>query len=229
MALVTDGYKPTLEFATIAMRMFAEAGSNDIAQRQNQPQAGSLAEALANAISGKTSSQAINYEFTEKSLRKNRVGFWPLPEISGNEDVFVFFRPRLNEVDGFLSLTVHLLLTNCSGNASLGIRFEQGLQNESDRHHYVHAQLLPNLDIPSMGTITLCASIFSSCPAIPVPSIGPFGTWFAVLVSVAGHERGGGNGIARAFDDARNFFSGQDFGAVEAALGAVIGRMLLDQ
>lgn len=229
MVLVTDGYKPTLEFAAIAMRMFAQAGASDIAQRQIQPKAGSLAEALANAIADKTSGKAVNYEFNEKRLKNGNVGFWPLPEISGNEEIFTFFRPRVDEADGFTSLTVHLLLTDSSGNASLGIRFEQGLQNDSDRHHYVHAQLLPDVDIPSLGTIALCASIFSSCPAIPLPAIGPFGTWFAALVSIAGHERGGGNGITRAFDDARIFFSGQDFETVETALSAVIGRMLLDE
>jgi hypothetical protein len=229
MALLTTGNKPTLELATKTMRALARAGVDDISQRSSSPQSGSILEALVNSTGGKTREGTFSYAFAEDHMRKGRTGFWPLPNISGKDDLFAFFKPRIDGAGEESTLVVHLVLLDACGGEKIAFRFEKEPQlKDDDRHHYLHAQLLPEISTVDIGSFCISSSFFESCPGIPIPAIGPFGSWFAAVTSVGGHQVDKGNGVIRAFNDAREKYIGDDFEDAERALREVIKRMLCD-
>ena len=229
MALLTPEGKPNLEFATKTMRALARAGVDDISQRGSSPKSGSLLEALVNSTGGKTKEGAFTYAFAEDNMRKGKTSFWPLPNISGKDNLFAFFKPRIEGADEESVLVVHLVLLDASGSEKIAFRFEKEPQlKDDDRHHYLHAQLLPQISTAEIGSVCISSPFFESCPGIPIPAIGPFGSWFAAVTSVAGHQVDERNGVIRAFNDAREKYIGDDFEDAERALREVINRMLCD-
>ncbi|MEQ8399705.1 MAG: hypothetical protein RIE24_21180 [Silicimonas sp.] len=211
------------------MRALARAGVDDISQRGTSPESGSLLETLVNLSVGETKVGAFTYAFAEANMRKGKTSFWPLPNISGRDSIFAFFKPQIKGAGEESVLVVHLVLLDASGSEKIAFRFEKEPQlNDDDRHHYLHAQLLPQISTAEIGSACISSSFFESCPGIPIPAIGPFGSWFAAVTSVAGHQVDEKNGLIRAFNDARDKYIGDDFEDAEQALREVIKRMLCD-
>lgn len=212
----------------ITMRAFARAGINRVSDSRPCFPENSPAQILEAQFPGP---QDVKFGLRNDGPR-GFDKFWPLPNISGNENIFAFFRPGLAGQGQNEILKTQLILTYKNSKESIGLRFEQGdLQNgnpvASDRHYYMHAQLTPEFNSTETGRIKLCLPIcFKSCPAIPVPHLGRYGSWFAALVAVAGHQLDNVNSVLKFFEDCDTDLSSVNKDTAVQGLRDTIDRLL---
>ena len=211
------------------MRAFASAGIDYISHSGLGSSGNRLTEYLVGQMPEEKN--AINYRLPNSGPHSSDV-FWPLPDISGNNDIIAFFRPRISGNGKDRVMTMQLILTHEKSLESIGLRFEQGAlmggkpKDKADRHFYLHVQMTPTFNSSDGGLLTFCLPpSFTSCPASPLPPIGPCGTWFASLIAVAGHQLDKANGVVRVFDGLGDVFKG-DFERAKQDLETTIKKML---
>ena len=212
----------------ITMRAFARAGIDRVSNRHTRFPENSPAQILE---AQSPVSQDVKFGLSNDGPKGND-NFWPLPNISGNENIFAFFRPGLAGQGQNQILKTHLILACENSGESIGLRFEQGdLQYgnpvASDRHFYMHAQLTPEFYSTASGGFMLCLpTCFKSCPAIPVPHLGRYGSWFAALVAVAGHQQDNASSVLKSFENYDAGLSSDNKNIATRDLETTINRLL---
>jgi hypothetical protein len=121
--------------------------------------------------------------------------FSPLPPPDNNDVLCSFFRPVFNTVRQTCNIQVAIVPKI---HRSYGLRFEVGMENETDAHRHSHVQLTRKFNDPKpICTTTLPASWPQSYPAVFTGCSTYCDVWLSVLTAIYGFSESDAGGLRK--------------------------------
>ena len=173
------------------------AGEGDRSLRENLERQATQAK-LVDAI--EWDENRIRGELDERKIQGNnnpsKFAPMPLPPPKNKDVLCAFFRPIFDIARESCNIQVAIVPANIR--ASYGLRFEVGMENDTDTHRHAHVQLTKKFPAPKpICTTTLPASWPQSYPAVFIGCTHYCDMWLSVLTAIYGFSESDAGGLRK--------------------------------